>query len=319
MAKIGGLGLGRGLDALIGNQNSAKEKKDSNESNLKNNEQNAISNAVIPSGIEMDENGGLWADPNLLVPNPHQPRKEFNQKDLEELADSVRENGVIEPILIEKADDGKFFIIAGERRTRAAKIAGLEKVPVQIRKYDEVKKLEVALIENIQRADLNPIEEAQAYYNLMELGDFGQEEVAKRVGKKRPTIANAIRLLKLPEDIQKALVEGQISAGHARALLQVANSADQRILFGKIVGNGMSVREAEELAKSYNEGGRAASKKEKKPTEKKDPDIVSIEQKFIEVFGTKVTLKGTLEKGSIQIEYFSKEDLDRLYNIVVKN
>ncbi len=321
MAKIGGLGLGRGLDALIGNKNPSKEENNSLENTevQGNASQTSLQNAVIPSGIEVDENGGLWANPVLLVPNPHQPRKEFNQKDLEELADSVRENGVIEPILIEKADDGKFFIIAGERRTRAAKIAGLEKVPVQIRKYDEVKKLEVALIENIQRADLNPIEEAQAYYNLMQLGDFGQEEVARRVGKKRPTVANAIRLLKLPEDMQKSLIDGQISAGHARALLQVANSADQRILFGKIIGSGMSVRDAEELAKTYNNGGRAAGKKEKKKTEKKDPDVVAIEQKFIEVFGTKVTLKGTLEKGSIQIDYFSKEDLDRLYNVVVKS
>jgi ParB family chromosome partitioning protein len=202
---------------------------------------------------------------------------------------------------------------------KAAKIAGLEKVPVQIRKYDEQKKLEVALIENIQRADLNPIEEALGYYNIMQMGDLSQEEVSKRVGKKRSTVANSLRLLKLPQDMQKSLIDGQITAGHARAILSVVNIAEQRILFGKIVGSGLSVRQAEEMASDYNNGGRAAPKKSAKKAAKRDPDIVEIEQKFIEVFGTKVVLKGSIEKGSIQIDYFSKADLDRLYNVIVKN
>lgn len=319
MAKLGGLGLGRGLDALMGT-NSEQVNHDI-EIATKGTSKVAPAPAKttnLPEGIEVDENGGLWLNPNLLIANPDQPRKTFNQKELEELADSIREHGVIEPILIEAKDDGKFYIIAGERRTRAAKLAGAEKVPVQIRKYDEVKKLEVALIENIQRADLNPIEEAQAYYGLMQLGDLNQEDVAKRVGKGRPTIANAIRLLKLPEDMQKSLIDGQITAGHARALLSVNNVSDMRILFGKIVGSGLSVRNAEELAKEYNNGGRAASKKTAKKVEKKDPDVAEIEQKFIEVFGTKVVLKGSIDKGSIQIDYFSRQDLDRLYNVITK-
>ena len=310
MAKTGG--LGRGLDALIG---SPADVSSALGTPVHADSQGIPAPAHLPSGITMDENGGLWAQTALLKPNPHQPRMEFDARALDELADSIREHGILEPIVIESADEG-FYIIMGERRTRAAKIAGLEKVPVRLGKYDEQKKLELALIENIQRADLNPIEEALAYYNLMQMGDLSQDEVAKRVGKKRPTVANALRLLKLPDDMQKSLIDAQITAGHARALLAVNNPADQRILFGKIVGNALSVREAEALAADYNNGGRASGKKTKKTTVRKDPDIADIEQKFIEVFGTKVILKGSIDKGTIQIDYFSKQDLNRLYNVI---
>jgi ParB-like partition proteins len=310
VAKTGG--LGRGLDALIG---SPADVSSALGTPVHADSQGIPAPAHLPSGITMDENGGLWAQTALLKPNPHQPRMEFDARALDELADSIREHGILEPIVIESADEG-FYIIMGERRTRAAKIAGLEKVPVRLGKYDEQKKLELALIENIQRADLNPIEEALAYYNLMQMGDLSQDEVAKRVGKKRPTVANALRLLKLPDDMQKSLIDAQITAGHARALLAVNNPADQRILFGKIVGNALSVREAEALAADYNNGGRASGKKTKKTTVRKDPDIADIEQKFIEVFGTKVILKGSIDKGTIQIDYFSKQDLNRLYNVI---
>lgn len=315
MAKKGGLGLGRGLDALMGGGasntplsglGSAKDIKKDEEGKPVN----------LPEGVNVDDDGTLWANPADFVANPKQPRTEFDQKKLEELADSIRENGIIEPIIIEPAGDGKFYIIAGERRTRASLLAGLAKVPVQIRKFDEIQRLQVALIENIQRADLNPIDEAQAYYNLMELGELTHEEVAKRVGKNRSTVTNSVRLLKLPDDMKKSLIDGQITSGHARALLSVTNPADQRIMFGKIIGSGLNVREAEELAQLYNNGGRAASSKTAKKAVKKDPEIARIEQKFIDVFGTKVTLKGTLEKGSIEINYFTKEDLNRLYNII---
>lgn len=316
MAKVGGLGMGRGLDALMG-ANSVVS--DNFKQVLSPQETNITKTSALPKGVEVDENGGLWINPSLLKPNPQQPRTEFDSKALEELADSIKENGIVQPIIVEPADDESFYIIAGERRTRAAKIVGLSKVPVQIRKFDDQKKLEVALIENIQRADLNPIEEALAYYNIMQMGDLSQEEVSKRVGKRRSTVANSLRLLKLPQDMQKSLVDGQISAGHARAILSVVNIAEQRILFGKIVGTGLSVRQAEEMASDYNNGGRAAPKKSTKKAAKRDPDIVEIEQKFIEVFGTKVVLKGSIEKGSIQIDYFSKADLDRLYNVIVKN
>ena len=312
MAKTGGLGLGRGLDALMG---SVPDVSNEIRQTVHGDAGGIFAN--LPAGVTMDENGSLWVETALLKPNPHQPRSEFDAKSLDELADSIREHGILEPIVIEQADEG-FYIIMGGRRTRAAKIAGLEKVPVRLGKYDEQKRLELALIENIQRADLNPIEEALAYYNLMQMSDLSQDEVAKRVGKKRPTVANALRLLKLPEDMQKSLIDLQITAGHARALLSVNNPADQRILFGKIVGSALSVREAEALAADYNNGGRASGKKVKKINIRKDPDIAEIEQKFIEIFGTKVILKGNIDKGTIQIDYFSRQDLDRLYNVIAQ-
>lgn len=311
-------GLGRGLDALMGGSPSAgKTNGKANAENLIKKTTTKASN--IPEQITVDDNGTLWIDPKILKPNPKQPRVEFDQKALEELADSIKINGVLEPILIEQADPTTFYIIAGERRTRASLIAGVDKVPVQLRKYDDFKKLEVALIENIQRADLNPIEEAQAYYNLIQLGDLNQDEVAKRVGKNRSTVANAIRLLKLPEDMQQALVAGILTAGHARAILMVKNDADRRVLFEKIKNNGVSVREAETLAEVYNNGGRAAKKDDgKKKSVKKDADIQNFEQEIKNIFGIKnVNLKGTMEKGTLEIEYTSREDLDRIYNILL--
>ncbi|MCH5283558.1 MAG: ParB/RepB/Spo0J family partition protein [Treponema sp.] len=273
----------------------------------------------LPEQIESDESGTLWIDPRILKPNPHQPRQVFDDEALSELADSIREHGVVQPIVIEDAGDGNFFIIAGERRTRASILAEQKKVPVQLRKFNDEKKLEIALIENIQRENLNPIEEAQAYYNLMQLGGLSQDEVAKKVGKGRPTVANALRLLKLPEDMQNSLIVGEITAGHARALLSVLNPADQRVLFNKIVGESISVRQAENIAAQFNEGGRSANQKtDAAPKPKKDADIAALEQKFIEALGTKVQMKGTLEKGSLVVEYFSRADLDRLYEIFIK-
>ena len=284
----------------------------------------------FPAGITADENGQLWADVALLHPNPHQPRQEFDEEKLRELADSIREHGVIEAIIVEDAGDGSFYIIAGERRTRAARMAGLERVPVQLRRYSEQKKLEIALIENIQRADLNAIEEAQAYYKLMELGGLNQEQVAARVGKNRSTVANAVRLLKLPEDMQAALVQGKLTAGHARALLAVTDSADQRVLFGKILGSGMSVRQAEAAATDMNAGGSAdrtrnaagtdgsAAQKNAPAADTRDPDFAALEGQFRDALGTKVVIKGSMERGTLVIDYFSRADLDRLYNIFIK-
>lgn len=282
-------------------------------------EKRSVKKSNLPAQIESDENGTLWIDPHLLKPNPHQPRQIFDDDALNELAASIREHGVVQPIVIEDAGDGTFFIIAGERRTRASILAEQKKVPVQLRKFNDEKKLEIALIENIQRSDLNPIEEAQAYYNLMQLGGLNQDEVAKKVGKGRPTVANALRLLKLPEDMQNSLIVGQITAGHARALLSVLNPADQRVLFNRIIGESISVRETENTAIQLNEGSRATMPKNPatiKP--KKDADVAALEQKFIEALGTKVQMKGSLEKGSLVVEYFSRADLDRLYEIFVR-
>ncbi len=310
-------GLGKGLDALMAEVDdvdisSSVNVKDENGVKVK-------TSVSLPEGIAADENGTLWVNPSLLKPNPFQPRAEFNEDDLLELTESVRKEGVLSPVIIEDAGDGTFYIIAGERRTRAARNAGLEKIPVQLRKYSDVRKLEVALIENIQRADLNPLEEAQAYYRLMELAKITQDEVASRLGKNRSTVANSIRLLKLPEDMRKSLVKNEITPGHARAILSLDSDTDMRILFGKILGQKLSVRQAESLAKEMKEG--KPSEKENTKLAKKDerdPNYVALENKLIEVLGTKVQLKGDFDKGVISINYFSQDDLDRIYNLIIK-
>lgn len=319
-------GLGRGVDALMGASgvdfNSVIHKASPAEDKTSEKITSSVKkeNSKIPSCVEVDENGGLWVNPDYLKPNPKQPRVDFNQKQLEELADSIKEHGVLEPIIVEYISENEFYIIAGERRTRASRMAGLAKVPVQLRKFDEQQKLELALIENIQRENLNPIEEATAYYNLIQMSDLSQDEVAKRVGKNRSTVANAIRLLKLPEDIQKALVSGQISSGHARALLMVKSDADMHVMFGKIIGSGLSVREAEAMADEYNNGGRAASKKKDSKKVKKDPDVALFEQELKNLFGVRdVNFKGTTDKGTIEIGFSSKSDFDRIYELLIHN
>lgn len=302
-------GLGNGLDSLLGS--SAKEDEPAK---TENSFQSVKTN--LPAGIEQDEFGKLWINPELLRPNPYQPRQEFDPEQLKELSDSIKENGVIQPVTIEDAKDGTFYIIAGERRTRASRLAGLEKIPVQLSAFSDQKKLEVALIENIQRADLNPVEEARAYYKLMELGGLKQEEVAQKVGKNRATVANAIRLLKLPEDIQNALVGGQITAGHARALLMVKDKMNMHILFGKIVGQGLSVHQTEVMASEINNHQPKIKKNDGAKSLTRDPDLIDVETQLIQKLGTKVQIKGSYEKGSIEISYFSKDDFNRLFDFI---
>lgn len=274
----------------------------------------------LPKGVEMDSNGQLFVDPELLKPNPYQPRTEFDEEKLNELAESVKIDGILQPVTIEDAEDGTFYIIAGERRTRAAKIAGLTKVPVQLKKYNDEKKLELALIENIQRENLNAIEEAKAYDQLMKMSGLTQEDVAKRVGKGRPTVANALRLLKLSKEMQDALVEEKISAGHARALLSVEDKDKRNQLFEKIIRENLSVREAEKFAGLLNNGGslddKGGSSSGKKDAPVRDPNFVDLEQQFIDSLGTRVVMKGDFNKGSIQIDYFSRADLDKLYTLI---
>lgn len=307
-------GLGKGLGALMQEADLSEE---ISENGVQIKENASPVNLNLPTGISSDENGTLWVDPALLKPNPRQPRTYFDDEKLAELTESVRNEGILSPVIIEDANDGTFFIIAGERRTRAAKAAGLKKIPVQLRKYSEQRKLEVALIENIQRTDLNALEEAQAYYDLMELGNLTQDQVAERIGKNRSTVANCLRLLKLPEDIQKALVTDSISSGHARAILSLENDSDKRILFGKIIGQGLSVRQSENIAKEMKSGISSVAKTDLKPEPKKDPNLAALEQKLIERLGTKVQLKGGFSKGTISINYFSSEDLDRIFNLIV--
>jgi len=255
---------------------------------------------------------------NLIHPNSTQPRKKFNEEALRELADSIKEQGIIQPIIVEK-DGDRFNIIAGERRFRAARITGLFEIPAIIRKYTEAEKLEAALIENIQREDLNAVEEAKAYMQLMTTLNLNQEQVARKVGKKRSTIANSLRLLKLPDDMQSAVINNKITAGHARALLSILNPADMRILYSRILNDALSVRETEQQASVLNNGKRENISKKPDTQKIADPELSRMEQQFIDALGTKVSVKGSLRKGKIEISYFSLDDLERIYDLLVKN
>ncbi len=251
--------------------------------------------------------------------NPNQPRKAFNEETLAELAESIKQQGIIQPIIVEK-DRDLYTVIAGERRYRASRLAGLTEIPVIIRTFTEEEKLEIALIENIQRENLNPIEEALAYKQLIERNNISQDSLSKKIGKKRSTIANMLRLLNLPEDMQVSIANGELSAGHARAILSVVNPADQRILYNRILNEFLSVREAERQANGFNKGIRGTEKqRDKRSTPNKAiPELQEVEQRFLDILGTKVSIKGNLKKGKIEIAYYSKDDLERIYDIIIK-
>jgi ParB family chromosome partitioning protein len=259
--------------------------------------------------------------PDKLRPNPNQPRKNFDEAELRELADSIRDYGIIQPVIAADAKDGTYIIIAGERRTRAARLAGLDEVPAILREYTDEKRMEVSLIENIHRANLNPIEEASAYKNLMDFSQLSQDEVAARVGKNRSTVANALRLLKLPAVMQKSVESGEISPGHARALLSVDDKTAREKLHKEIVSLGISVREAEKRAAALNgsaaeDGAKGKDGEKPKAASKRAPELGAMEEKFIGRLGTKVVIEGDLNKGRIHIDYYSMEDLERLYEIL---
>jgi ParB family chromosome partitioning protein len=248
-----------------------------------------------------------------IKPNPNQPRKHFDEGDLAELADSIRSHGILQPLLVEDDGAGRWIIVAGERRWRAARLAGLAEVPAFVRNYSEEKRREVALIENVQRADLNPMEEAGAYKALMDLTGLSQDDIAGRVGKNRSTVANALRLLKLPPAAREALEKGDITAGHGRALLSVNNEAARERLLAEILQKGLSVREVETRAAALNKAGAA---KAKPAATKRDPELNAMEDRFRERLGTKVAINGDMRQGSISIEYYSMDDLDRLLGLL---
>jgi ParB family chromosome partitioning protein len=299
--------------------------------------------ALLPSSSDKTERTGyLFLPLDKIKANPSQPRKHFDETALEELAASMREHGVIEPIIVEEAGGGFYLVVAGERRCRAAILAGLREVPALVRDYSEEKRLEISIIENIQREGLNPIEEAAAFRQLMELSGLSQDEAAAKVGKSRSALANTLRLLKLPDPVQDALKTGAITQGHARAILAVENGDRQLTLFGEIVENTLSVRETEARAaelnnipmnpnslfseKIFDQGESpaqpAVSAGPVAPVpavaKVRDPHLVDMEQRFIDNLGTKVRIDGGANAGSIRIEYYSMEDLDRLYEIIVR-
>ena len=252
-----------------------------------------------------------------IKPNPLQPRQEFPQESLSELADSIKAKGLIQPILVQAEEGGEYTIVAGERRLRAAKMAGIQAIPAVVKNYSPQERLEIALIENLQREDLSPVEEARAYKKLAELADLNQEDIAQRVGKNRSTVANSLRLLKLPEKMLQALESGKITPGHGRAILAVVNPSDQVLLFDRIVQQDLSVRQAESAASDLSSGKRS-QKKASKINEKAAvrPEIRDVEQKLIDLLGTKVKLVGTLERGRIEISYFTQDDLERIIELV---
>ena len=309
------IGLGRGLDALLSESDG-----DLPGIGMKDAGAEARSNALAPEPAavpEDSERAVAMLALDKLTAGAGQPRKYFDETELRELADSITEHGVIQPIIVAESGEGAYVIIAGERRARAALLAGLSEIPAIVRKYTDQKRLEVSLVENIQRSDLNPIEEAAAYKNLMDFSGLSQEELAARVSKSRSAVANSLRLLKLPGDMQKSLENGSLSSGHARALLSVADPLLREKLFKEIAGKGLSVREAEKRASVANAAHLGEGEKQaEKPAAKRAPEIIEMEEKFIEKLGTKVSIEGGVEKGRIYIEYYSMEDLDRLYDIL---
>lgn len=300
-------GLGKGLDSLIPDKTSKSVKSAEKKSVAvkgKNTEKEAL---------KADKTGEIYLKINEVEPNRDQPRKEFDEDALLELADSIKQFGVLQPLLVQKKD-GYYEIIAGERRWRAAKLAGIKEVPVLIKEYTSQEIVEISLIENIQRENLNPIEEAMAFKRLLEEFNLKQDEVAERVSKSRTAVTNSMRLLKLSSRVQQMVIDDMISTGHARALLAIDDEEQQYIIASKIFDEKLSVRETEKLVKSLK-----TPKKEKK-TEKQERMFVydDIIEKMKNIMGTKVNIHTKANgKGKIEIEYYSEDELERIYDMIM--
>lgn len=245
---------------------------------------------------------------NKVEPNKKQPRKSFDDEKIAALAESIRQHGVIQPLVVTKLKNGQYNIVAGERRWRAAKLAGIETIPVVVREYSPETVVEVALIENIQREDLNPIEEAQGYRSLLDEFDLTQEMISQKIGKSRSAIANSLRLLTLDDDIQKLLITGQITSGHARAALSIDDKKMRTVFIRRVIDDELNVRQAERLAKQM---------KKEAPKKEKEINAYSIElevlsQKLSSGLGTKVVVSHGAKKGKIEIEYYGNDDLERI-------
>ncbi len=277
-------GLGRGLDALISSANTLDEGR-----------------SIVEIRI------------NEVEPNIEQPRKVFDQEKLETLAESIKEHGVVQPIIVRK-EGSRYIIVAGERRWRASKLAGLKTIPVIIKDLSTREVMEIALIENLQREDLNPIEEAEAYQKLMEEYEMTQEEVAKIVGKSRAAIANSVRLLTLTNEIKEMLLDGRITSGHARTLITIPDMERQNELAKEIVEKNLSVREIEKLAALENK----KSTPRKKPISKNNIEVTNLEEKLRTAYGTKINLVRGKNKGKIVFEYYSNDEFDRIIDILLK-
>ena len=253
-------------------------------------------------------------DIDLISPNPDQPRTQFKKEEIEELASSIEKDGLLQPLLVRKMEDGTYQIIAGERRWQASKVAGLKQVPIRVKEADDNQALELALIENIQRSDLNPIEEAYGYRRLMERRSMTQAEVAQAVSKGRSTVANALRLLDLPEEAQQLLYEEKITAGHARAILSVPTQEGRMSLTNKIIENNMTVREAENVARLLSGRQESSASAQRPPM----PQLYkSVAKTLRETLKTNVRVKSSKGKNKIEIEFKSDDDLQRLFDEIV--
>lgn len=275
-------GLGKGLGALM----------------LENNVDDMVSTSTL--------------NINEIIPNKEQPRKTFDQTALEELADSIRQHGVLQPLLVRPLPNGAYQLVAGERRWRASRLAELKEVPVIIKELTDTEAMEIAIIENLQREDLNPIEEAEGLQTLIDKCGFTQEEVATSVGKSRPAITNALRLLKLPEDVREMTKKGEISAGHARALLSFDSQALIQEVAAKIVSDKLTVRDVEKLAK------RPKTTETKKAPRRRDSIYDEVELSLTEALGRKVKVYNGRSKGTLEIEFYSADDLKNIANIIGK-
>ncbi len=271
-------------------------------------------NALIPTGGEEDRGprGSFLCAVEQIRSNPDQPRKRFNEQALESLASTIREKGVLQPLLVRRVGN-RYELIAGERRLRAAKKAGLEEVPVLIRDAEEADRLELSILENIQREDLDPIEEARAYKEMLDRLKITQEELARRVGKDRSSVANTMRLLQLPREIQEDLSSGRLSSGHARAILALDREVLQLKLWALIKDKGISVREAERHVQELKAGKAGKTK----PIAPVDPDMQSLQDELCRHFGTRVMIQKGKKGGKIQIRYSSDEELNRLYTLMI--
>jgi ParB family chromosome partitioning protein len=290
-------GLGRGLSSLI------PQKKKINSPNSDFNYFGKTDKKNV-SNDNNNEGKIIEAEISNIIPNPHQPRSSFNAEKLRELASSIKEHGILQPLVVTQKGN-QFELIAGERRLQAAKMAGLKTIPIIIRRVKDQQKLELAIVENIQRHDLNPLEEGQSYLKLMEEFGLSQEEVALKVGKSRSAVANKIRLLTLPVEVKKALSQGKITEGHAKAILALENSEKQRALFKMILRNNLTVRQTEEKTKEV-------SVKSHTRNLNKDPKVLDLENQLTGKLGTKVKISVGKKGGKILIEYYSDEELENI-------
>lgn len=249
-------------------------------------------------------------DISLIKPNKNQPRKEFEKEGLEELSHSIKNYGIIQPIIVRKVEN-QYEIVAGERRWKASQLAGLKEIPCLVRDVEDIEAMKLALIENIQREDLNPIEEARAFKELMDKYQLKQEELSQVVGKSRSYIANTLRLLNLDNETQNLVEEGKISSGHGRALLSIKNDKDRKRATNEIINNKLNVRQTEDMAKQIKSNKIRSSKR-------KDPIVVELEENLMSYLGTKVKIIYGKEKGKIEIEYYGEEDLERILDAIIE-